>query len=98
MSDLFFWVAVSGYMARNRVFSRMVVTAVVGRVGGIFGLCVVSLISCLDIYCVLSACRRTGKCMDFVHEDLSLMSQEMDRWRALRKVKVSREDAPSTSF
>lgn len=27
--------------------------------------------------------------MDFVHEDLSLMSQEMDRWRALRKVKVS---------
>ena len=27
--------------------------------------------------------------MDFVHEDLSLMSQEMDRWRALHKVKVS---------
>lgn len=26
--------------------------------------------------------------MDFVHEDLSLMSQEMDRWRALHKVKV----------
>ncbi|CAN0224540.1 unnamed protein product [Ectocarpus sp. 4 AP-2014] len=29
-----------------------------------------------------------GKCMDFVHEDLSLMSQEMDRWRALYKVKA----------
>ncbi|CBJ27366.1 conserved unknown protein [Ectocarpus siliculosus] len=29
-----------------------------------------------------------GKCMDFVHEDLSLMSQEMDRWRALHKVKA----------
>lgn len=26
--------------------------------------------------------------MDFVHEDLSLMSQEMDRWKALHKVKV----------
>lgn len=26
--------------------------------------------------------------MDFVHEDMSLMSQEMDRWRALQKVKV----------
>lgn len=26
--------------------------------------------------------------MDFVHEDLSLMSQEMDRWKALYKVKV----------
>lgn len=34
--------------------------------------------------------------MDFVHEDLSLMSQEMDRWRALHKVKVSSEEAPST--
>lgn len=29
--------------------------------------------------------------MDFVHEDLSLMSQEMDRWRALHKVKVRSE-------
>lgn len=29
-----------------------------------------------------------GKCMDFVHEDMSLMSQEMDRWKALQKVKV----------
>ena len=26
--------------------------------------------------------------MDFVHEDMSLMSQEMDRWRALQNVKV----------
>lgn len=30
--------------------------------------------------------------MDFVHEDMSLMSQEMDRWRALQKVKVSAAD------
>jgi len=44
------------------------------------------------------ACHGAGKCMDFVHEDLSLMSQEMDRWRALRKAKVSREYAPATSF
>lgn len=27
--------------------------------------------------------------MDFVHEDLSLMSREMERWRALHTVKVS---------
>lgn len=32
--------------------------------------------------------------MDFVHEDLSLMSQEMDRWRALHKVKVSSKTTP----
>eukprot|EP00752_Nemacystus_decipiens_P005989 g5408.t1 len=34
-----------------------------------------------------------GKCMDFVHEDLSLMSQEMDRWRALHKVKAKALEA-----
>lgn len=33
--------------------------------------------------------------MDFAHEDLALMSQEMERWRALHKVKVS-EDSLST--
>lgn len=60
----------------------------------IFNLCFVSPISRPNI-AFFSACSRAGKCMDFVHEDLSLMSQEMDRWRALRKVKVSREDAPS---
>ncbi|CAM9475774.1 unnamed protein product [Ectocarpus fasciculatus] len=42
-----------------------------------------------------------GKCMDFVHEDLSLMSQEMDRWRALHKVKadaLESERAATESF
>ncbi|CAM9793647.1 unnamed protein product [Ascophyllum nodosum] len=29
-----------------------------------------------------------GKCLDFVHEDLSLMSQEMDHWKALHRDKA----------
>eukprot|EP00904_Undaria_pinnatifida_P004728 jgi/Undpi1/14256/HiC_scaffold_9.g03905.m1 len=39
-----------------------------------------------------------GKCMDFVHEDMSLMSQEMDRWRALQKVKAKALEAERASL
>ncbi|CAM9310455.1 unnamed protein product, partial [Laminaria digitata] len=39
-----------------------------------------------------------GKCMDFVHEDMSLMSQEMDRWKALQKVKAKALESERASL